>query len=96
MSGSKKIAIWMVMTASHRITVDVFEDEEQGLFIAKPAAGTATHVETRRLPTQTPGRVPHDELQPIQHHDLEVLKGQVRVTLAARYGEILRFYEQEV
>ena len=84
------------MTQSHGFMVDVFKDEEQGLFIAKITASTPALATALRLPGQKPATMSFEEEEKLRHEDLEILQALTQKLLEKRYGKILQFREQQV
>ena len=73
--------------------VDVFKDEEQGLFIANITASTPAVAPALRMTGQAPARLNFEDPQKLRDEDLDVLKASTRVLLAQRYGNVLLFQE---
>lgn len=95
MSGARKIAVWDGMTQTHRFTVDVFEDDEQGLFIANIEASNPPLASALRLPGQKPAMIEDAEPEKLTYDDLEILKAKTQQTLTKRFGKILQFRERQ-
>jgi len=73
--------------------VDVFKDEEQGLFIANITASTPALATALRRPGQSPARLHFEEPEKLRNEDLDVLKASTKVLLDRRYGDVLLFQE---
>ena len=94
MSGAKKIAVWHGRTESHGFMVDVFEDEEQGLFVANITASTPALAPALRQPGQPVARMSFEEPEKLRNSDLEILKALTMARLTERYGKVLIFQER--
>lgn len=95
MSGPQKTHVWDGMTRSHAFVVDVFLDGEQGLYTAHINAHTPALATALRPPGKSPERIQIEPGIEVRHHDLDVLKGQVKVEISSRHGDIVQFRERE-
>ncbi|HZE59645.1 MAG TPA: hypothetical protein VE085_03740 [Burkholderiales bacterium] len=74
--------------------IDVFEDEEQGIFIANITASTPALAPALRQPGKAPARLSFEEPQKLRDVDLEVLKALTKARVTQRYGKILLFQDR--
>lgn len=90
MSGPKKTAEWIGMTQSHAFEVEIFEDEEQGIFIANINAHTPPLATALRQPGQQPATMNFEEEHKIRNTDPDVLRAQARAYVEGLFGKILQ------
>ena len=89
MGLTTKVAVWHGITDTHRFIVDVFHDEEQGLFVAKMSFTSPPSTAGLRGPGREP-RMRFDQ-ERLTSNELETLEGLTKKLIADRYGTIRLF-----